>query len=104
MGEGPRHVAGPGSVAGDLDGNRVDDLVADLSTNGVFVRYNNQAPWRNISHYWNQRACGRKILDGNGKQELLLALPSGGLLGHGKQQHEPAVQNPHRHPEGHDHR
>jgi hypothetical protein len=64
-------------VTGDLDGNGVDDIVADFGSAGIWVRRNN-AGWSKLNGgTTNRMATGD--LDGNGRDELIVDFAGAGL-------------------------
>ncbi len=69
----PNHMA-----VGDIDGNRIDEVVADFGTGvGVWIRWNG-AGWTRLH---NSATSGLTMgdLDANGRSDVILNFPGGGI-------------------------
>jgi hypothetical protein len=74
----PVHGVSPESmITGDLDGNRLDDVVFDFGSQGVWV-WMNHATWLWLNPQ-NPTHLVTGDFDNNGRDEVVLDIPDAGL-------------------------
>jgi hypothetical protein len=66
-----------GFVTADMDGNGIDEVVADFGVSGIWIRRNN-GPWEWL-HDGNPNRMAAGDLDGNGQDEVIIDFPGAGI-------------------------